>query len=660
MKKIPKLNFPRKKTQKTKDLGNKPTAGKRTFKHPFQKMSRKKKVIFVVIFLLLIVLAAVLFSRFSSKKKRKTDHSEAFTTETAVIQRQTLSNSISATGTVESAQTKTVNTKLSNIEVTTVHVAEGDYVEKGDIICEFDSSDYEEALAKAQNNYSVNQKIDALGEDYTTVYEETLENAEEGLADVRETRDEAKEDYLDAMDDLSEKEAAAASAKNTYEEYRKTHPNAEADYNNAKASYEKVQNASNAVKEAAAALESAKTKLENAKSDLENAKASDADLDLTDFQKAVYDAEHAVETASADLDNANSDFAKLNTTVEAAANAFKEAERIYQKLQGYQAAYEQKSAAVTAAEQATEQSKAQYEQAQEQRENYQQQYDSTVKKAQETYDRAVLEEQLITESQEEQTIDEYSELIEDCVVRAAMSGVITSLNVTEGNIFEGGNIYTIQDNENFIVTSSVDEYDISSIEKGMPAYIKTDATGDVEMNGEVTYVAISSSGSNAMGAISSSGSYAIKVSISDPDEKLRAGMTAKISISLEESENALTVPYDAVTVSPDGTSTITIDDNGEKKTITVETGLETDYYTEILSDEISEGMTVYLTTPLTTAAPSGFDQEEDNLFNGLLNGGDLPGRGGDMRDGGGMRDGAPSGGGNSGGGGMPGGGPGGF
>lgn len=659
MKKLqtPKLSLKNLLKTPSKKQQNDPT---KKSKMTFKKMSRKKKLLIIGIFLLIIVAAAVGFSRFSKKNRMKNNMAEAFTTETATITRQTLSNSISATGTVESAKTKTVNTKLSNIEVTAVHVAEGDYVEEGDIICEFDSSDYKEALAKAQNNYSVNQKIDALGDDYTTIYEETIANAEEGLADVRETRDDAKESYLEAMDDLADAESDADSAKNTYEAYVKQHPNAEADYHNAKAALEKVQNASNAVNEAKNALETANTALANAKKDLENAKASEEELDLTDFQKAVYDAEHTVETASSELTKAESAFAQLNTTVDAASAAFKEAERIYNKLQGYKSAYQQKEAAVASAEQSTEQSKAQYEQAQSQRENYQDQYDSAVKKAQEDYDRAVLEEQLITESQEEKTIDEYTELIEDCVVRATMSGVITSLNVTEGNVFEGGNIYTIQDNENFIVTSSVDEYDISSIEKGMSAYIKTDATGDAEMNGEVTYVAISSSGNGAMGAISSSGSYTIKVSVSNPDEKLRAGMTAKISISLEEAENVLTVPYDAVTTSPDGTSSITIDENGEKKTITVKTGLETDYYTEIISNEISEGMTVYLSTPLITSTPSNFDPDDTSIMDGLFNGGGMP-DGGNMPGGGSM----PGGGGNSGGGmpgggGNPGGGPGGF
>ena len=157
-----------------------------------------------------------------------------------------------------------------------------------------------------------------------------------------------------------------------------------------------------------------------------------------------------------------------------------------------------------------------------------------------------------------------------------------------------------------------------------------------------------------MGAVSSSASYRIEVTIADPDENLRAGMTAKLSIALEESADALTVPYDAVTTTPDGTSTITVDVDGEKKTITVETGLETDYYTEVISDELSEGMTVYLSTPMISTT---IDSDEEMSFPGGLNsimpgGGDMPSGGGNRGGGGDMP---------SGGGGMPsGGGPGGF
>lgn len=589
MKSLPKFKFQSKKSTEKTSEKKEPKVKK--------KLSKKKKILLAVLVLLLIAVAgAVLFFQFQKNKMRdKMDIS--FTTETATITRQTLTNSISATGTIESAETKTVNTKLSNIEVTAVHVKEGDYVEAGTIICEFDSSDYEEALAKAQNNYSVNQQIENLNDDYTTVYNEALEDAEEGLESVRETRDEAKDAYNEARSKVETTKAALDAAS--------------ANYNPENNNYQNLKNA-----------------YEKAKADLDAAKQTGAPVKDSEEYQALEAALATAEAAFSDIESKKS-------------------------------AYEKAKADYQSAVSDNEQKRVTYEQAQAKREEYQEQYESAVEKAQYDYDKAALEEKLITESQEEKTIDEYTDLIEECVVKADMSGVITSLNVTEGNVFEGGNIYTIQDNEHFIVSSTVDEYDISSIEKGMTAYVKTDATGDVEMTGEVTYVAIapSSSNSGGMGAVSSSASYRIEVTIHEAAENLRAGMTAKISIALEEAADVLTVPYDAVTSGPGGTSTITVDADGEKKTINVETGLETDYYTEIISDEISEGMTVYLSTPMVMTTPEG---DEEMSFPGMPGGGEFPGggsfpgvgSGGGSFPGGGSGGGMPSG--------MPSGGPGGF
>lgn len=503
----------------------------------FSGMSKKKKLL---LFLGIFVIAGAVIAGTVISNRSKSNLRQPHTVEeTAVIERQTLTDSVSATGTIESAETKTVNTKLTNIKVVSVNVKEGDYVEEGTIICEFDASDYEAELAKAKNNYSVNRQIEALDEDYTTTYEKAVEAAEEGLQDVRDVRDAAKQEYLNA---------------------------------------EEAENS------AAADLSTKLDSLKAAKTAYETSQENEA---LTEEEKAA-------------LKDA---FAAANADYEAAKDSYENARK------------------------AAQQAEAAYKQAQSQREDYQSSYEDALEKAQYDYDKAALEAQLIDESQEEKSISEYAELIDDCVVKASMSGVITSLNVTEGNMFEGGNIYTIQDNSQFIVSAAVDEYDISDIEKGMSAYIKTDTTGDTEMTGEVTYVAIApSSSGSTMGAVSSSASYRIEVTINDPDENLRAGMTAKLSIALEESQDALTVPYDAVTGNRDGTSTITVDVDGEKKTIPVETGLETDYYTEIISDEISEGMTVYLNTPL--AVSGGKDSREqiipdmDNVY--VFDGGSAP------------------------------------
>ena len=82
-------------------------------------------------------------------------------------------------------------------------------------------------------------------------------------------------------------------------------------------------------------------------------------------------------------------------------------------------------------------------------------------------------------------------------------------------------------------------------------------------------------------------------------------MTASVSMALEESKDTLAVPYDCVQPNEAGESVIYVEDNGERKEIAVETGIETDYYIEVISDEISEGMTVYLNTPLLQSGGAG-------------------------------------------------------
>ncbi len=602
-------------------------------KNPLKNMSKKKKILLAASAIVIIGGIAVLVSFNSSKNQMKENMEAAFTVETAQIERQTLANSISATGTVASAETKTVNTSLKDLEVVAVYVKEGDYVEEGTIICEFDASDYEEALAEAQHNAAINAQIEALNS-YQTDYEETLENAYDPLEEAANSKNEAEADYEEAEDEVDDEEGDVKKAKAAYE--------------TAKAAYDAIADELSAAESALStykkAYSEAQEKLAKAKMQLAEVKAAtDTSLSQEEAQQKVDDAQKAEIEAKNKYDAAYTVYNELLPTKTA-----------YEKASS---SYQEEKAELEAAERALEQAETALEQAEDKLESAWKTYDAAVEKADEQYAKAALEDQLISETQEEKTINQYTELIEDCVVKATMSGVITSLNVTEGNVFEGGDVYTIQDNEHFIVTSSVDEYDIASIEKGMPAYIKTDATGDVEMTGEVTYVAIAPAGSGAMGAISNSASYTIKVTIDEADENLRAGMTAKLSISLEESADTLTVPYDAVTTTPDGTSTITVDADGEKKTITVETGLETDYYTEIISDEIYEGMTVYLTTPMVTSTPSGSDDEDRNALGGLLNGGGMPS--GNMPSGGNNRGGNGSG--------MPdrgsmpsGGGPGGF
>ena len=192
----------------------------------------------------------------------------------------------------------------------------------------------------------------------------------------------------------------------------------------------------------------------------------------------------------------------------------------------------------------------------------------------------------------------------------------------------------------------MDEYDVVDIEEGQTAYVVTDSLGDEELEGVVTYVSPVGTSGQTMGSASVTASYEIQITINESQEKLRSGMTASVSIALEESRDALAVPYDCVQTNEAGESVVYVDDNGEQKEVAVETGIETDYYIEVISDELSEGMTVYLNTPLLQSG--GADAAAGEEGAGGEEGGSFSFDGGGM--GGGMPSGrAPSGGG------MPGG-----
>ena len=249
-----------------------------------------------------------------------------------------------------------------------------------------------------------------------------------------------------------------------------------------------------------------------------------------------------------------------------------------------------------------------------------------------------------------------------------MDGTVTGIGVSAGDTYNGGDAVEISDLTSFQVTTTVTEYDITSIEKGQRVVILTDATGDEELEGEITYVALtssssstlssgtSSSGGDSMGmggssSSSSSDGYEIVITLKSAPDNIRVGMTAKCSIIINEADDVYAVPYDAIHEDESGNNVIyVLDSSGNQKNITVEKGMESDYYVEVKSDELSEGLSVIIPTDSTTSSDSSSDSSDSGALDGLMGGGGQgggPGGGGDFS------------GGPDGNGGGPGGGPGG-
>ncbi len=544
------------------------------------RFAKKHKILTVLI--VLILTAAIVVLAVWQSRSRRPQMQQTMTVETATVERMDLTNSIGVTGTLATAEGKSGTTTLENIEVTAVYVEVGDEVQEGDIICTFDSSDIESALADAQNNYAVNQQIDAL-DNYETQYTETVEEAEESLQDARDTRDA----YRNAYEDAVEAEEAALSALNEVQSQYDTEA--------LKSAYDNAAAALTDALEEAMAAESSDTGADSSTGSEEQGESGNS---ASSEGSQIIDLEGYLNSLTTIPESCSDE----KEAYDSAKSAYETAEKA---ISDAQTAYEQAQANSSSAYSA-------YEQAQSQKESVQEQ-------------------------------------LEDCTVYASMTGTITALNVEEGGVFTGGTIYEIQDVHNFIVEATVDEYDVVDIEEGQTAYIVTDSLGDEELEGEVTYVSPVGTSGQTMGSASGTASYEIQITINEPQDKLRSGMTASVSIALEESRDTLAVPYDCVQTNEAGESVIYVDDNGERKEVVVETGIETDYYIEVSSDEISEGMTVYLSTPLVQSGTGagtegGTEEEGTGLFEA---GGDMGGR--MPSGGGGGMGGAPSGGGGMGG-----------
>lgn len=213
-------------------------------------------------------------------------------------------------------------------------------------------------------------------------------------------------------------------------------------------------------------------------------------------------------------------------------------------------------------------------------------------------------------------LEDYQEQINKATVRASVSGVVTNINVKEGTTFTGGVIASIEAVDDFVIEAQIEEYDIPDIATGMKVLIKTDATRDTELEGEVTYIAprATNSGSSAGGFSglisgvdsssfsggSGSATYLVKIALKEPNERIRLGMNAKVSILTDERVDTWSVPYDAVYTREDGTTYLERvtgkDEDGNILTeeMNVELGLQGTYYVEVISDNIKEGTEILI------------------------------------------------------------------
>jgi len=134
-------------------------------------------------------------------------------------------------------------------------------------------------------------------------------------------------------------------------------------------------------------------------------------------------------------------------------------------------------------------------------------------------------------------------------IRSPMNGTIIQLNAEQGETVVPGStnlpgsvIMTVADMSVLLAEVEVSEVDVVNIALGQEAEVTVDALGSDPQKGYVVEIATSGRKDPSQGTIR----FAVKVALDDPDPSLRPAMTAKVDILTATSEDAITVPVQAV------------------------------------------------------------------------------------------------------------------
>lgn len=524
----------------------------------------KKLCIFLVIAIILVILIGK-FVR-SVQETAETMMNMLTRQETATIERRSLVESVSATGSVTSAGSKSVTAEVTGVKTLSMPIQVGDMVKEGDLLCLLDTADLEENLANSELSLSVTQRRTQLD----------LESAQRSLTEAG----------ISVQVDLSRMEEQVASALRTYEEARES-------MNKAGSSYGNANNNSTEIRKA---LEGYQAQLAQVHEQLNGQPDTVSGGDASD---------------RAELEAQAQRLEQLITEYQMKYSTAQETERNLKSV------YDQAVSAVNNAYDA-------YERQLQSQEDAIRNGGSTLLNRQDGVTSSKLNASTSGLSDQQQ-IDRYQEQIAACTVTAPLSGVVTAVNLEVGDKYNGGAIVTIEDISSYEVTVEIDEYDISKIKIGQRVVIKTNGTGDLELEGKVISIA-------PRATVGSGVTYTVKTSIDTPCEDLRMDMTAKLSIIISSRENVLTVPYAAVQTAEDGSFYVeVVDENGgaadgpggeapaegepptgqpqspgvpgrggsaalpnalQTRRIPVTKGIESDYYVEISGEGIEEGLEV--------------------------------------------------------------------
>lgn len=187
-------------------------------------------------------------------------------------------------------------------------------------------------------------------------------------------------------------------------------------------------------------------------------------------------------------------------------------------------------------------------------------------------------------------------------ITAPFDGTIASVQVMPGDLVSPGTFaFDLVNMSRMLIDVNVSEIDINRIEVGQTATMSFDSEPDKTYEGEVIDVGIV--GREVAGIVN----YQVTVALTSPDEDIRPGMTAAVTIVVEQIEDVLLVPNRAVRTS-DGQRIVYILNNGTYEAVEIVLGASSDLYSEVVDGDLQPGDIIVLNPPtiFETNGPPAF------------------------------------------------------
>lgn len=492
------------------------------------KFKLKKKSILIPIIIIPAVLVAIGAVEISHRNDKKEED------RLELVKRAHFTVKIRETGNLEPLISVDVRSNVAG-EVKKLYVREGDYVEKGQVLLEIDKKQVQEEKRQAGADVAAAEANLEKSKQSTTVTQNRLDSElkqatdalEAAKASLEAARASVRAAKATTLQMISQAETEIATTNDALEKDKNA-----------------LQKADISLKQASSEEESAKISLKNSES--ENKRKEELYNKKFVSKKEVEDAELAHASAKSRYQAAQAGVAVRESDVE---DRKKDIETRGTLLRSQQPNLEKLKEARAAQE----------EQAQAQEKQALAQLRSAQAKLSQLNDSIMAEKEMSKLSETsakaallrvESNLKNQEERLEWTSLLAPMSGIITKLEVEEGEIIisgrsaftQGPAIMTVADLSKMVVKAKLHEVDIGKVQIGQKVEIKVDTFPDKAFEGRVSEISPSGQPKANENVIV----FEVIIEVLGSPPELKPGMTANVDIIVDDRDEVLQLPLEAV------------------------------------------------------------------------------------------------------------------